>query len=310
MSEIDNSKKPNFLIPGAQKSGSTTLHYLLKQHPDIFLPDFKEPLYFISDIIKNISKNDIGFKNEGFKDYLIHTYQDYLDLFKKVNNEKLIGEASASYLYYYSHTIPLIKEKLGDPRIIIILRNPVGKIFSQYKHLQREHAEKRSFEKGLELEGERIAQNFTAMYHYKAQGLYFDQVKAFKDNFSNILVVFTDDLQSDPVTVAQKCYQFLQVDKNFIPELKNYNISSKIVKNRNLHNILNNKRAYSIKKYLRQTFGDAFYGNYKEKYRKNNFEKMSIKMKEETRKELKKYFKKDIEKLELLLNTQLANWKS
>jgi len=303
------NKKPNFLISGAQKSGSTTLYYLLKQHPDIFLPDFKEPLFFISDIIKNISKNDPGIKNEGLKDKLIHTYEDYIDLFDSVIDEKAVGEASASYLYYYRHSIPLINEKLGDPKIIIILRNPVDKIFSQYKHLQREHAENRSFEKGLELESDRIEQNYTAMYHYKAQGLYYEQVKAFKDNFSNVLIVFTDDLQSDPVSVSKKCYRFLEVDQNFSPELKSYNVSTKRVKNPILHKLLYNKNAHSVKMFIKQILGESFYETSTKQYRMHNFEKINYKMNEVTRLELKEYFKNDIEKLENLLDIQLSSWK-
>jgi hypothetical protein len=305
----ENIKKPNFLIPGAQKSGSTTLHYLLKQHPEIFLPDFKEPLYFISDIIKNISKNDIGFKNEGFKDKLIHTYDDYLNLFESVNGEKAMGEASASYLYYFRHSIPLIKDKLGDPKIIIILRNPVNKIFSQYKHLQREHAENRIFEKGLELENQRIEDNFTAMYHYKAQGMYFEQVKAYKKNFSQVLVVFTDELKEDPISVAKKCYGFLEVDQSFKPDLKNYNISAKRVKNPFIHNLFFNKSAHSVKLLFKRNFGDSFYENYSNRYRKHNFESMNLKMNEKTKMELKNYFKSDIENLENLLNIELSDWK-
>lgn len=309
MNNTNQTVKPNFIIPGAQKSGSTTLHYLLKQHPDIFLPDFKEPLYFISDIIKNISNKDIGFKNEGFKDKLIHSYDDYIKLFEVVDNEKAIGEASASYLYYAQSSIPLIKDKLGDPKIIIILRNPVNKIFSQYKHLQREHAENRSFEKALSLEKERIAENYTAMYHYKAQGLYYEPIKLFKENFSNVLVVLTDDLRSDPIAVAQKCYHFLGVKESFIPELKNYNISTIRTKNRTLHGMLYNKKAHSLKMFFKRIFGSLFYENWTKKYKKMNFESMNIKMKEETNIELKKYFKNDIENLENLLSINLSNWK-
>jgi len=304
-----SNKKPNFLIVGAQKSGSTTLYHLLKHHPDVFLPDFKEPLFFISDIIKNISKKDLGIKNEGIQDKLIHSEKEYLKLFKNVDSEKLIGEASASYLYYFKHTIPLIKDKLGDPRIIIILRNPVDKIFSQYKHLQREHAENRSFEKGLELEAERIAQNYTAMYHYKAQGLYYEQVKAYKDNFSNVLVILTEELKSDPVSVAKKCYRFLEVDQSFYPELKNYNVSSKRVKNPLIHKLLYNRTAHSFKMFYKKVFGNSFYEKSTSNYKKFNFENINLKMKPKTKLKLNNYFRNDIEKLESFLNIELSNWK-
>lgn len=302
--------KPNFIIVGAQKSGSTTLYYLLKQHPEVFLPDFKEPLFFISDIIKNISSEDIGFKNEGFADKLIHDKKDYYDLFKPSNGQKMVGEASASYLYYHDHCIPKIKEELGDPKIIIILREPVSKIYSQYKHLQREHAEKRSFEEGLRLEKERIEKNFTAMYHYKSQGLYYDQVKAYKDNFSDVLVVLTDDLYENPAAVAKQCYSFLGIDGKFLPELENFNVSTKVIKNRNVHKLLYNKKSHGVKMFFKYIFGSSFYKLNTNLYKKANIGKMNLKMSEETRNELKEYFKEDVTRLEKLINLDLGKWKS
>lgn len=302
-------KKPNFLLVGASKSGSTTLYHLLKNHPGIFLPDIKEPLYFISEIIKNINKNDKGFKNEGFKDKLVYSNEDYLKLFQKVDNEKAIGEASATYLYYHKHTIPRIKNELGDPKIIIILRDPVNKVFSQYKHLLRLYGENKIFEESLEMEKVRISKNYTAMYHYRAQGMYYEQVKAFKDVFSNVLVILTDELKNNPLKLAKKCYRFLEVNDNFEPKLLNFNISTKRVKSRVLHKALYNKEAHTIKMFFKRIFGSSVYEIYTEKYKNINTEKINVTMKEETRKKLKRYFKEDILKLERLIAKDLSNWK-
>ena len=300
---------PNFLLVGAAKSGSSTLYYHLKNHPEIFMPDFKEPLYFISNIIKNISDKDIAFKNEGYKDKFIHTIEDYLKLFKDVKDEKLIGEASATYLYYFKQSIPAIKKELGDPKIIIILRNPVGKSFSQYKHLQKLKGEERSFEESLKLEKQRISQNYSAMYHYKAQSLYYEQVKAFKDNFSDVLVVLTDELRNEPSLLSKKCYDFLGVDTNFKPQIKDYNVTSKIIKNRSFHNMLYNKNIDSLKGYLKRMLGNSFYDYLMISYKKINIEKINLKINDDTKVELKNYFKNDLEKLEKLINKDLSPWK-
>jgi sulfotransferase family protein len=303
------SNSPNFLLVGGAKCGSTSLYYLLNQHPEIFMPKFKEPLYFISDIIKNISNKDMAFKNEGLKDKFIHSKSDYFDLFKNVKNETSIGEASATYLYYYKQSIPKIKKELIDPKIIIILRNPIEKSFSQYKHLQKLNAEDRSFEKGLELEEERIAQNYTAMYHYKSQSLYYEQVKAFFLNFSNVLVVLTEELKNDPILLSKRCYDFLNVDVNFIPEIKMYNVTSKRIKNRYIHSKIYNKQAHSIKMFFKFFIGNSAYQIITNKYKKKNIGEIDIKITEDEKVELKKYFKYDIEKLEKLLKKDLNNWK-
>lgn len=304
------NNSPNFLIVGAAKSGSTTLYHILKQHPDVFMPKFKEPLFFISDSIKNINKKDVFFKNEGNEKKYIHDKSYYLKLFEPVKNEKVVGEASATYLYYYKESIPKIKEELKDPKIIIILRNPVNKVFSQFKHLKRFHAEESTFEKGLELEDKRIFKNYTAMYHYKAQGLYFEQVKAFKDNFSKVLVLYTDHLKDNPEIVARKCYKFLNIDDDFKPDFKDYNVSIKRIKNRFFHKILYNRPVHSVKMFLKNIFGNSFYESSTKRYKKLNFERINYKIEEKTRKELKNYFKKDIEKLEQLLCEDLSRWKN
>lgn len=301
--------KPNFLVVGAQKGGSTTLYHFLKQHPEIFMPDIKEPLYFIKDILKSISKDDLGFKRERNKERLIDSKLAYLKLFENVSNELAIGESSASYLYYFKHCIPQIKKDLGDPKIIIILRDPVHKVYSQYKHLRREHAEKISFEEGLRLEDKRISDNYTAMYHYKSQGLYYNQVKAYFDNFSNVLVVFNDELKNDPLNLATQCYKFLNVDPSFIPETKNYNMSTLLVKNLHLHNLLYNKSAFKLKGFFQEIIGKRGYDIFKNRYRKYNIQKMNLSIGHDTEVELREFFKEDIQKLEVLLKKDLSKWK-
>ena len=78
--------KPNFFIVGAPKCGITSMWAYLRQHPDIFMPKLKEPQYFSTDII-------LRFKKDRVTDI-----ETYLKLFSKVRNEKMIGEASPTYL--------------------------------------------------------------------------------------------------------------------------------------------------------------------------------------------------------------------
>jgi hypothetical protein len=73
--------QPNFLIAGAGKAGTTSLHQYLAQHPDIFMSPFKEPNFFV---------DGYGYKN----------WYDYLTLFDDANGEKAVGESSTGYLCY------------------------------------------------------------------------------------------------------------------------------------------------------------------------------------------------------------------
>ena len=84
MSEL--TKKPDFFIVGAPKCGTTSFYHYLRQHPQIFMPDNKEPHYFGSDLKKR-------------SDEFIKTEEEYLSLFKDADPSQMTGEASTFYLY-------------------------------------------------------------------------------------------------------------------------------------------------------------------------------------------------------------------
>ena len=78
--------KPNFFIVGTPKCGTTSIYEYLRKHPEVFMPSFKEPHFFGSDLVKN---NNVYIDNAT----------KYLDLFSNSNGKKMSGEASTHYLY-------------------------------------------------------------------------------------------------------------------------------------------------------------------------------------------------------------------
>ena len=86
--------KPNLFIVGAPKSGTSALYRFLKQHPDIFMPKYKEPHFFSKDLQK---ESDIF---HGFlKHYPFRSEDQYLSLFSGAKDEKIIGDASTHALF-------------------------------------------------------------------------------------------------------------------------------------------------------------------------------------------------------------------
>ena len=142
------NKLPNFLIVGAAKSGTSSLHNYLNQHHQVFMPSYnkegmkvKEPRFLIKDLVQHRLHNGIW------------TFEEYQSLFDDVKDEKAIGESTVLYLYYYKHAINNIKQYLGeDMKIIIMLRNPVDRAYSAFHHVSRGFKENNSFEKSLEIE--------------------------------------------------------------------------------------------------------------------------------------------------------------
>ena len=214
---------PNFLIVSGGRSGTTSLYYYLSEHPEIYMSPNKEP-YFLTGLDFNNFVNTPSFFIE---DLWIKDLKSYKQLFDNVSNEKMIGEASVSYLYYYKETIPNIKKYLGDPIIIIIIRNPVERAFSHYLHNVQTHLETLRFEEAILKEKKRILNNWWWGFHYKNAGYYLKPIIAYKENFSNVKIFFFDNFKYNFFKVFREMLFFLKVDADFKPDnSKIYNASN------------------------------------------------------------------------------------
>ena len=116
---------PNFFIVGAPKAGTTSLYEYLSEISGIYMSPVKEPKYLAvnTPLYKHVQKP-------------IRDKDKYLSLFNKVKDEKIIGEASASYLRD-PETPGLIHQVSPHARILISLRDPVNRLFSEYLGLDR-----------------------------------------------------------------------------------------------------------------------------------------------------------------------------
>ncbi|MGM0581499.1 MAG: sulfotransferase family protein [Bacteroidota bacterium] len=298
--------KPNFLIVGMAKCGTSSLAQYLQQHPDVFITKHKEPRFFSS---QGMQFPMGGPKDKQVESWYVKDWDKYLEMFESAN-EKAIGEASADTLYFHSNTIPLIKEKLDNPKIIIILRNPVKRAFSAYQHLIRDERETGSFDDALEKEPERIKDNYELIYHYKKVSQYYEPVKAFLDNFENVKVILNEDLQNDTANCLKEVFEFLEVDPNQEIEYDlRFNVSGK-PKNRMLHESLQSENA--IRKMVRPLARLLFPTEEKRKrmvtwLSGKNMNRLQLS--NATGKELYTFFQEDTEKLKVLLDKDLSQWK-
>src|ERR1700751_3282597 len=138
---------PNFFIVGTGKAGTTSLYHYLKQHPQIYMSPIKEPCYFASEIrLENFGPELLAMATRdapALRNYLdgpmrekrfggiVTCWEDYLRLFRQAQAEKGIGEASVCYLW--SKTAARnIAAQIPDARILMILRDPAERAFSQY----------------------------------------------------------------------------------------------------------------------------------------------------------------------------------
>lgn len=209
-------KRPNFFIVGAPRCGTTAMYHYLKGHPEVFMPDVKEPEYF---------GVDLSFKRHP----RVETEDDYLKLFDAANGEPRLGEASP--LYLYSETAPLeIKRFCASAKIIIQLRNPVDMIYSLHsKLLLIGHETISDFAVALEVESERrrgqrvpAGIDFTQEVFYRWMGSHATHVERYLKVFGaeNVHFVILDDIKSDPAKTYQGVLRFLGIDDSFVPDFR------------------------------------------------------------------------------------------
>jgi hypothetical protein len=296
---------PNFLIVGAAKCGTTSLYYYLKQHPDVFMSEIKEPR-FLSDRAANPGR---GPGDDSIAQSGVRSLDDYLSLFKKSTGKKAVGEASADTLFLFERTIQAIHRHLGDPRIIIILRNPVDRAYSAYNYHVRDGREKLSFKDALIAEEQRRRDGYVYMWQYAEGGLYASRVRAFQEQFSRVQVLLYDDLMRDAITLVRSVYTFLDVDPDFIPDMShNHNISG--IPRWSLFNnlFIKPKRLHKVAR----TIGGAILGadrwiRLRERIRSVNL-KAPPPIEPEIEKELRQFYRDDLLKLQDYIDRDLSAW--
>jgi hypothetical protein len=204
--------RPNFFIVGAPKCATSALSEYLKQHPDVFMSEEKEPHYFCTDI-----KTPRGIVNE----------EKYLALFADSGDAKRSGEASVLYLYS-ENAASEIKAFSPEAKIIIMLRNPVDMMYSWHsERLYVGHETIEDFEAALEAEEDRKkglwnppCDYSVKVFFYRDIARFSAQVKRYFDVFgrNNVHVIIFDDLKKDIAKVYRNTLEFLEIDPTFQPE--------------------------------------------------------------------------------------------
>lgn len=200
-------KKPNFIIVGAQKAGTTSIFNTLSQHPDIYIPKVKECRYFSK--INNKVLNPFNGKRHSVQ--VCNNTDDYYDLFDSCKNEKVISDISPDYLYYYKETIDNIKNEIGDSvKILIVLRNPIDRAISNYYHMLREGETDLTISEIID--SERLwDKNVWCGFRIVENGIYYDRVSAFIKSFKDVRVMFFEDLIHDSSFFYNELYSFIDV---------------------------------------------------------------------------------------------------
>ncbi len=216
------NKLPDFICVGAQKAGTTSLHDILKQHPDIYLPEIKETKYFQD--------------NEKYKNGLEFYMSEY---FSTYNNENIVGEIDPEYMYFDYVPERIYRDLGADIKLVFMLRNPASRAFSHYLMSLKRGYENLEFSDAIAKEKTRFEPEGT-YFDYKSnknnlsyidRGMYHKQILRYLKYFpidNMFFIVFEDDFLKNKRKTLDKLFKFLNIpaDKHLNINLKS-NFSAK-----------------------------------------------------------------------------------
>ena len=187
---LGDRRVPDFIIIGAAKCGTTSLHHILVQHEQVFIPDREVYFFDVDDFEQHTDFFTHGgqFSFHDF-DRDFETYADwYQDFFRDARPGQLIGEDSTTYLA--SERAPArIARLLPNVRLVAMLRDPVARAYSHYWHNVRAGYATHTFEKTLRYNTGNLLR----------RGYYFEQLERYRPllDSGQLLVLFFEDFVAD-----------------------------------------------------------------------------------------------------------------
>lgn len=314
--ELSYGTRPNVIIPGVQKSGTTFLAELLSQHPDVFVPVYKEPCFFAA-----VTQPVWRYPNGDLRHFAIDTPQKYERLYQGQESRQVRIDATTDYLKV-PQARDLIARHCPGAKIVLLLRDPVERAFSAFNfYRQNGQEDLDTFSEAWRMERERLDGGRLTWSPYVATGFYAETVLDWQAAFGaeNVLVVLFDDLRADPMSCLKTVSGFLGLsDFAFDPAAgKN---ASVVVRS-------------PFKKWVRdRLFGGSAYGSLPRRISRAMLpEELRIRLRRRIQQKfintaapraarlsdlpmedeaaLRKIYEEDIEKLEKITGYDLGSWK-
>jgi len=309
---------PDFLVVGAVKAGTTSLHAYLDQHPEIYLSPIKETNFFSkADMQFAHFRKDYGFDIAiDFDKYLrqrplvekhiahVPDLRTYNALFEDAPKKALLGEVCNSYLICPS-SAKAIRAHNSETKIIAVLRNPTERAFSQYlMNIKEGKTSEPDFITEIKTDLALAKRGWGVSHQYHELGQYAQQLSRFFEAFpkEQIKVLFFDDLKNDSQSFFTDLFEFLGIPSIAIDTSVKLNQAGKPRLGK-LNFLLTQLGVVSFLKgifprSIRQQLAKLVYT-----------QKGLPKLQYEERAYLLEYYRDEIVRLEALLNKNLDHWK-
>jgi Sulfotransferase family len=306
---------PTFVLIGAPRSGTTTLHFALEQHPEVFVSQNKEPNSLLFD--------DEGVPLPGVHPDLVarmhhrsvRTRLAYEALFEGATSQhRAIGEASPAYMHF-----PAVGERiealLPGAKLVAVLRQPVEQALSLYTvrlagQLPAWTELVEGFVAKLESETADGSGYGLGLGDY---GCYHRHLQPFFERFGQerIHVMLTDELETEPGQLLAALFEFLGVDSSFRPDLSRRLNESGIAQSGFIHRALAGNQV--TKQILRRVLPEPItrkLRHLQHRVRSANLTRAPTIPAEVRRSLTERFFGEEIAKLERLIGRDLSSWRS
>jgi hypothetical protein len=222
------TRLPDFIIIGAMKSATSTLHNQLSAQSDIFMSTPKEPNFFSNDDIYN------------------HGLSWYTGLFSGASAKDICGESSTHYtkLPDYPDTIQRLKAAIPRPKLIYIMRHPIDRLISHYMHQWSEGV--------ISCDINQAIDRYPELINYSCYGM---QISPYLQEFGSeaVLPLFFDDLKNNKDKALNRVGEFIGCTEPliWIDDLAKDNVSSQRIRRFYGYKFLVNSRPLT---WVRRTF--------------------------------------------------------
>ncbi len=200
----------NLVIPGFPKSGTSSFHEYLAQHPAICMSRPKEPQHF--------ARSDLWARGANAHDAIFS---------HATGGEQYFGESSTTYCIW-PVAAKRIAANLEAPKVIILMRHPVERTISHYRWMYRLGLESRPFPQALRADGDSFHPDRSVKGSYRgylAFSRYADHVPRWEAVFpaDDLLLVSTSDLASSPDTTLAHVHEFLALPRQALVKTEQIN---------------------------------------------------------------------------------------
>ncbi len=289
------ARLPDFFIVGAPKAGTTSLYRYLAGCPGVYMSPIKEPCYFAPEMRLNFFDAKYQARAAERGAGIVSEWEDYLNLFRNAGAASAAGEASVCYLW--SRAAPeRIASAVPHARIIMILRDPVERAFSQYLHGLTTGLIRGSFAQQIETGLRGAERGIGPAYPFLEYGLYRDPVHRYLSCFppENIRIYDYAEYNKQPERVLADIFRLLGIEA--APQRPARILEPHIPRSRSLVRASRHFQS-ALPASLRQAAKKLIYKS-----------RRSLRMPAEQRDFLRHYYREDVAGLSDLLQRDFSHW--